>query len=44
MSQHCSAADFKRSHQDFIYCAGLSGVSAHAMASGGVREAAKGVL
>lgn len=35
-------ADFKRSHQDYVYCAGLSGVSAHAISSGGTREAAKG--
>ena len=36
------SADFKRSHQDVIYCAGLSGVSAHAISSGGTRETAKG--
>ncbi len=38
----CYSADFKRSHQDYIYCAGLSGVSAHAIESGGTREASKG--
>ena len=36
------SADFKRSHKDVIYSAGLLGVAAHAIESGGTREAAKG--
>jgi hypothetical protein len=38
------SADFKRSHKDVIYSAGLLGVSAHALESGGTREVAKGAL
>ncbi len=41
-TSRCYSADFKRSHQDFIYCAGISGVSAHAIAAGAAREASKG--